>query len=225
MSTEKYHIRVLWIASVALIATATGSADDSYGGDPVLEFYCTQAASVSAESDPLGNGVSFSLLTTSHYKRVASNGRITSVDTAIVSYWFSSGSLDSQVVETATSDGIMHQRFSVPDVFNAQYRYTFYPNDIGGELLAIGFDTPTADDSLPVGLIVIDRDSYLLRRLYLYYPHREGYKRFSRCYRMSEQSGFLFPDSIWEVGAREGVFTTDDYRLETRIDAVSVERP
>lgn len=225
MSTEKYHIRVLWIAMVALIATATGFADDSYGGDPVLEFYCTQAASVSAESDALRNGVSFSLLTTSHYKRVASNGRITSVDTAIVRYWFSSGSLDSQVVETATSDGIMHQRFSVPDVFNAQYRYTFYPNDTGGELLAIGFDTPTVDDSLPAGLVVIDRDSYSLCRLYLYYPHREGYKRFSRCYRMSEHDGFLFPDSIWEVGAREGVFSTENYRLETRIDAVSVDRP
>ncbi len=225
MSTEKCHIQVLWIATVALIATATGLADDSYGGDPVLEFYCTQAASVSAESDPLENGVKFSLLTTSHYKRVASNGRITSVDTAIVRYWFSSGSLDSQMVETATSDGIMHQRFSVPDIFKAQYRYTFYPNDTGGELLAIGFDTPKADDSLPVGLVVIDRDSYLLRRLYLYYLHREGYKRFSRCYRLSEREGFLFPDSIWEVGAREGIFSNENYRLETRIDAVSVDRP
>ena len=225
MSTEKYHIRVLWIAMVALIATATGFADDSYGGDPVLEFYCTQAASVSAESDPLGNWVKFSLLTTSHYKRVASNGRITSVDTAIVRYWFSSGSLDSQMVDMATSDGMMQQQCSVPDIFNAQYRYTFYPNDTGGELLAIGFDTPKADDSLPVGLVVIDRDSYSLRRLYLYYPHREGYKRFSRCYRVSEREGFLFPDSIWEVGARKGVFSTENYRLETRIDAVSVDRP
>ncbi len=210
---------------VVLSATATGLADDSYGGDPVLEFYCKQAASVSAESDPLENGVSFSLLTTSHCKRVASNGRITSIDTAIVRYWFSSGSLDSQVVEMATSDGMVHQQFSVPDIFNAPYRYTFYPNDTGGELLAIGFDTPRADDSLPVGLVVIDRDSYLLRRVYLYYPNRKGYKRFSRCYRLSEHDGFLFPDSIWEVGAREGVFSTENYRLETRIDTVSVDRP
>ena len=210
---------------VALSATATGLADDSYGDDPVLKFYWTQAATVSAESDPLRNGVSFSLLTTSHYKRVASNGRITGVDTAIVRYWFSCGSLDSQVVEMATSDVKMQQQFSIPDLFDAQYRYTFYPNDTGGELLAIGFDTPKADDSLPVGLVMIDRDSYLLRRVYLYYPHREGYERFSRCYRVSEHDGFLFPDSIWEVGAREGVFSTENYRLETRIDAVSVDRP
>jgi len=191
----------------------------------VLEFYCEQSVSAAHQMDPFRQGLAFTMTATSHYKTVDSHGRVTGVDTAVVQYWFSSGSLDSQVVRSATSESNRLLQCTPPDIFTDRYLYAFYPNDTGGEELAIGFDTPSADDSLPVGLVVIDRDRYLPRRLYLHYPNRPGYKRFSLCYRMSEQDGYLFTDSIWEVGAKEGIFTTENYRLETRIDTVRILRP
>jgi hypothetical protein len=211
---------VTWIATIAVALSVL--AADRYGADPVLEFYCTQSAVVAGRMDSLRRGLHFTAFATTHYKRVDSEGRVTGVDTSEVQYWFRDGVVDSQVVHRSKSGRDQALPWATPDVFADGYLYSFYPNDTGGSKLAIGFDRPTAEDSLPVGLFVIDRDLYQLRRLYLYYPHRSGYKRFSLCYRMAEQEGFLFPDSIWEVAAKEAIFTTENYRRETRVDSVRV---
>jgi hypothetical protein len=220
MSIEKYLIAVTWIATIAV--TVSASAADRYGGDGVLEFYCTRSAEAANRMNPIGQRLSFTLATTSHYKRIDSHGKVSGVDTAEVQYWFREGVLDSQVVRSAPSGGSRSLSWSLPDVFAEGYLYTFYPNDAGGKELAIGFDTPKAADSLPVGLMIIDRESYLPRRFYLHYPNRPGYKRFSLGYRLSERDGFLFPDSIWEVAAKEAVFSTENYRRETRVDSVRI---
>ena len=33
---------------------------------------------------------------------------------------------------------------------------------------------------------------------------------------------YIFPDSIWEVGSREGIFSTENYRLETSISSILI---
>jgi len=222
MSTENWLITAIWIVSVVLAGASLGRADDSYGNDPVLKFYCTQSAAANERADPLQRDLSFALTATTHYKRIASDGHVIRVDTAVVQYFFSGGGLDSQTVRSQPSEKARPLPWSVPDFFSDHYLHTFYPNDTGGAELAIGFDTPTAEDTLPVGLAIIDRDNYLLRRLYLYYAHRPGYRRFSLGYRFREHDGYLFPDSVWEVGAKEGIFSTEDYRWEAKVDTVSV---
>jgi len=113
---------------------------------------------------------------------------------------------------------------TVPNVFAQASEFCFYPNDTGGVELALGFDHDVSLSQLPVGLAVIDRDRYLLRWLYLYYPEHLDYKRFSRSYRLTLQDGYVFPDSIWEVGARPGIFSPEYYRLETVITGITIYR-
>lgn len=224
MSTEKCHIWFAWTLLPVIVLTATLSATDKYGGDQVVEFYCTQATAKSQSQSAFAPGVQAAATAHTLYKRVASDGRITSVDTAIVRYWFTGGIVDSQVVVSATSDGIPQVAFDLPLVFSEDYLFAFFPNDPGGEMLSIGFDTPDDSTTLPIGLAVIDRDEYVLRRLYLYYPRIEGYEHLSRGFRLMEFEGYLFPDSIWEVGSKEGIFSTENYRLEAMIDSVSISR-
>lgn len=207
-----------------IVLAVSLSATDKYGGDLVLQFYCTQAAAKSQSTRAFATGVQAVATAHTLFKRVAHDGRITSVDTAVVRYWFTGGIIDSQVVGSATSDGLPQVTFDLPPVFSEDYLFTFFPNDPGGEMLSIGFDTPDDSTTLPVGLAVIDRDKYVLRRLYLHYPRPNGYKRLSRGFRLIEYGGYLFPDSVWEVGAKEGVLTTEHYRLESRIDSVSISR-
>lgn len=224
MSTEKCHIWCAWTLLPVIVLAMSLSATDKYGGDQVLQFYCTQAAK-SQGSSVFTTGVQAAATVHSFYKRLASDGRTTSVDTAVVRYWFTGGVIDSQVVESSSSDGMPQVSFDLPQVFSADYLFTFFPNDPGGELLSIGFDTPDDTTTLPVGLAVIDRESYGLRRVYLHYPRLKGYKRLSRGFRLVEYGGYQFPDSVWEVGAKEGVISTEHFRLESRIDSVQIVHP
>jgi hypothetical protein len=109
-------------------------------------------------------------------------------------------------------------------VFDQDYQFSFYPNDTGGKYLAIGFDTDSAGDPRPVGLAIIDRYEYSLHRLYLFYPHQAGYKRLSRTLHFVKHEGYIFPDSILELAARAGIFSTDHYRLETVISNIKINR-
>ena len=222
MSIEKYHIGFACTSVLVLILAVFLMAADKYNGDQVLKFYCTQADAESQNANAFSTDVQAVATAITLYKRVASDGHITSEDTAVIRYWFTGGKIDSQVVESSTSDGIPQVTFDMPLVFSQGYMFTFFPNDPGGEMLSIGFDTPDDTVVLPVGLAVIDRDKYILRRLYLYYPQLNGYKHLSRGFRLTEYEGYLFPDSIWEVGARAGVFSTENYRLESRIDSITI---
>lgn len=224
MSTEKYHIWIAWTVLPVIVLAVMLSAASKYDGDPVLEFYCERAAAESQNTSAYAKGVQVTAIAHTLYKRVASNGSVTSVDTAVVRYWLTSGILDSQVVASSSGDDLPLVTFELPQVFSGAYRFTFFPNDPGGEMLSIGFDTPDDSTAQPVGLAVIDRDKYIMRRLYLHYPRLDGYKRLSRGFRLAEFDGYLFPDSVWEVGSKEGVLTTEHYRLEARIDSVSISR-
>jgi len=223
MSTEKCHNWLVWTFLPVITLALSLSASDNYGGDQVLEFYCKQAAAESQKNNTFAGGLHVEVTAHSLFKRVGSDGRITSVDTAVICYWFTGGILDSQVVQRSTSDGIPPVTFVRPQVFSDDYLYTFFPNDPGGEMLSIGFDTPEDTMALPVGLAVISRDEYVLHRLYLHYPNIKGFKHLSRGFRLTDVGGYLFPDSIWEIGAKEGVFSTEQYRLETGVDSVIVD--
>ncbi len=226
MSTEKYNISVTGVCLVAaLIGVLIAAEDDlAQATDPVLQFYCERAAAVAAARDPVQHGLSYSFTAKTHYKKVGKRGQIEKTDSAVADYYFSYGNLDSQKTKVATSTKTDDVCFVVPDVFSEDYHFNFFPHDTGGSQLAIGFDSDSAADPRPVGLALIDRERYFLRLLHTSYPNTPGYKRLSRSYRFVEVEGYLFPDSIWEVGAIQGVFSTDDYRLETGIENIIIYR-
>ena len=228
MSTEKYHVSVTragvcFLAGLATVLVAVVD-DSAQAADPVLQFYCERAAAVTAARDPVERGLSYSFTARTYYKEVGKRGQIEKTDSTVADYYFSFGSLDSQRTRIAASTWTNDVCFLVPNVFREDYHFNFFPHDTGGSYLAIGFDTDSAGDPRPVGLALIDRERYSLCRLYVFYSNKPGYKRFSRSYRLVEVEGYILPDSIWEVGARQGVFSTDDYRLETGIENITIYR-
>jgi len=102
------------------------------------------------------------------------------------------------------------------------YHIHFYPNDTGGLSLAMGFRADSTMPRQPDGLVVIDRTEYYPRCLYLYYPNKPDFKRFTRTFRFALVDGFIFADSISEVAARQGIFSLENYRLETSISDLTI---
>jgi len=211
---------VIVFVSVFLLAGLPAAADDN----PVVEFYWEKAQRVGKSRDPVETGAGYSYVATSHYKKIDRKGRVENIDSVRSEYFYNWGKLDSSKTLAGDPGKFKKLDLSVPDILSSDYIRYFYPNDTGGTDLAIGFDTETARDPRPVGLFSIDRERYVLRWMYLFYPMKENYKRYSRSYRFVEVEGLIFADSIWEVGAKRGIFSSEHYRLETGISDIKIYR-
>jgi len=211
----------LAVLTVGLAAYVPGQTEET---DPILSYYCDRAAQAFSGQNPLESGVSFSFRSTSYYMNVGEHGEITRVDSGITVFYYSYGQLDSSDIILKPKHAQKPVDLSYPDVFSKDYDFYFYPNDTGGPQLAIGFDTFSSDDTLPVGVAVIDRDRFFLRWLHLHYPNRTYHKRFSRSFRFAEHEGYVFADSVWQVSAKRGVFTAEFFRVETGISDFQLYR-
>jgi len=226
-----FHMRrKLPYAAAALAAVFAGllpaslSAADQNQPDPILEFYVKKAAATFTSRDPMAAGLNFSLRATTHYKDLSRGGKITLSDSSIIDYFYSFGEIDSTVVIAAPKHDHPSLDITVPNVFEGGYVYNFFPNDTGGANLPIGFDTRDTTSPDPTGIAVIDRDRFFLKWLYLFYPNDVAYKRYSRSLRFAEFEGYVFPDSIWEVRAEAGIFSSKHYRVETGIGLLQIYR-
>ena len=211
----------LTLLGVASMATSTCAEEEA---DPILEFYCRRAAQTYESRDPLERGISFSFRATTHYMNIGEHGEVIGRDSSVTDYFYSFGQLDSSEVILSPERTQKAVDYDYANVFSGDYEFFFFPNDTGGSELAIGFDTPAPEDSLPVGLAVIDRDMFYLRWLFLHYPNKKYHKRYSRSFRFTEYDGYIFADSLWQVSARKGVFTTDFFRTETDISDITIYR-
>ncbi|MFQ5500268.1 MAG: hypothetical protein ACE5FH_11420 [Candidatus Zixiibacteriota bacterium] len=205
-----------------LVTTAGAQSDEEV--DPVLDFYCKRARAVFKSTDPVERGIAFSILAHTVHKTIGNGGRSVAVDSATTRYFFSFGEPDSLVTQGSVGGGQLKPSLWPPNVFEGDYAFNFFPNDTGGSDLSIGFDTRSYEDSLPVGIAIIDRERCFLKQLYLYYPFVSGHRRFTRSFRFVQKDGFTFPDSIWVVGSKQGVFGADHYRIETGISEIEVRR-
>lgn len=192
--------------------------------DPILSFYCQRAADTFKTRDPLQAGLTFSFRATTYYMNIGKRGEVTGLDSGITDYYYSFGELDSSKVVLKPERSQKAVDLTFNNIFASDYEFYFFPNDTGGADLAIGFDTPIEQDSLPVGLAIIDRDRYFFKQLHLHYPNRKHYKRYSRSFRLLEYQGYIFADSVWQVSAKRGVFTTEFFRTETRISDIEIFR-
>lgn len=220
MSKRFFQITDVLILAAILFISALAQEPT----DPVLSFYVTQAKKAFETSQLHSEKMHYTFLVTSHYQKIGRGGVVERLDTAITRYFMSGSQIDStQVVAEPTSE-MPVPTIAFPNIFAESYIYNFFPNDIGEEDIAIGFDTPGSEDSLPAGLAVIDRAEYKLKRLHLYYQNPDGFKRLTRSYLLKEQNGFIFADSIWELNAKHGVFSTEYYRLKTDIGQLELIR-
>lgn len=210
---------VLFVPVLAVLA-----AVEEEPADPVLDFYCSRAGSVCRSRSPFENGTSFSLATRTYLTKLKRGGKTELLDSAFVTYFISFDAVDSQHVVVSTSKKLTDIDFSYPDIFLSDYDFYFYPNDTGGALIAIGFDCDTTSQLNPVGLAVINRNEYFLKRLYLYYPNVKRLKQYSRYLSFTEYEGLIVPDTIRDTYTKAGIISVDHYRRETFIDSIHVYR-
>ncbi|MBI5267146.1 MAG: hypothetical protein HY851_07940, partial [candidate division Zixibacteria bacterium] len=111
---------------------------------------------------------------------------------------------------------------TVPNIFDSTYIRTLFPNDRGEGELAIGFDTDSVSDPRPVGIVMIDRNEYTMRRLHLAYHGKPGFLRFSRSFHFVDVGGWVVPDSIIETGALRGFLVNEDYQIVISISGVAI---
>ncbi len=165
----------------------------------------------------------FSCKAVSRYYRYEDK-KMSFVDSTIAHYFFTGSKLDS--VRTVVSSGNKSLRFSFdcPNLFSERYLFNFYPNDTGGSQISIGVDSPTADDSLPVGVAIINRTTMRPIDLFLYYPIKEDYRRYSRTLHFTDAEGPIFPNRIVEIGVRDGLLSTETYRIEVERLELSVSQ-
>jgi hypothetical protein len=210
-------ILTLFIVALAVVA---GEGES----DPVLEFYCDRARHAFDSRNPFAAGTAFSFRATSYLKQTGSGGEVGHIDTVTIDYYYSWGELDSSVNIAGDPDPLDELDFAWPNVFAEAYRFSLYPNDTGGGCLAIGFETDSIDDRRPTGLALINRELYYPCWLFLRYPYRESHSRYSRSMRFIEMDGLVFPDSVWVIGAKPGIFFEEHYRLETGITRIKIIR-
>jgi hypothetical protein len=171
-STEKYVVFFAVLAGVVVVSLSLTSAEEDE--NPVVGFYVERGQHAFETRSPIVTGTTFSLKTRSYYKRIGEHGAVQSVDSAVITYYYSWGKLDSSRVISGDASRFKSVDLSYPDVFARDYRFYLFPNDVGGPELAIGFDTRTEQETLPEGLILIDREQYYPLWLYLYYPVKSG---------------------------------------------------
>jgi hypothetical protein len=217
MSSQK------WVVGLFVVVfTAVGVAQT--GTEKVLKFYWERAQALVRTGNPNLAGLSYSYVATTYYKKYGDKGAIASKDSTRVAYYYSFGNLDSSKVVLAPKGSIPAVDLSYPTLFDSAYQLNFYPNDTGGPNIAIGFDSDSLHADWPVGLVLLDRQLYFPAWLYLSYPEKKGFRRFSRSFRFTSRDGFIFPDSVWEVAAVDGLLFSTSYRLETGLKEIKIYR-
>ena len=190
--------------------------------DPVLEYYWSKAGETAIRTDPNQPGVAYRLTAKSYRLSVGEAGQITRTDSVLQDFYYRDGRLDSVTTLRGKAGRFGDLDFFWPSVFEMDYSLSLFPNDTGGPSLPIELMADSAALDEPDGLVLIDRYQYYLKSLYLYYPAKEGYRRYTRAYRFRETDGYVFPDSVWVVATKLGVFFTESFRLESGITDVEI---
>jgi hypothetical protein len=212
-------VPIIGLSCLASVVAAQGGETD-----PIMTYYWDHARSAEAQFDPNVPGVSYSYRAKTYRRGVASDGVIRKTDSLDQVYFYRDGELDSVHHVRGKVGRFKHLDLTFPNVFENRYLLNFYPNDEGGRKLAIGMISDSTLAKQPDGLVLIDRNRYFLWSLYLYYPEKSGYQRYSRSFRFTLVDELVFPDSVWEVATRLGIFYTDNYRYETGISDIRVVR-
>jgi len=219
-SIKKIHVFPV-VLSVALILGLAGHSRTEEP-DPVLKYYWDNAAETARATNPSNTDVSYKITARTFCHRIGSGGSIASTDTVNCEYFYTGNRLDSLRAGEGKEACARKADLTIPHIFDNSYELSLFPNDTGGAGLAIGLTSDSTATGQPDGLLVIDRKSYVMKNLYLYYPDKEGYRRFTRSFRLIESQGFVFPDSVWEVGTKLGIFSSENYRTETGVTDIII---
>jgi len=215
----KWTVMVLFF--VILVTSMLFAQDEP---DEILTYYTNRANEVFDGRNPIVSGVVFSFTVKQYYKIFNDNGSTKIIDSVESQCYYSFGRIDSVLTLTEPKNEFDTLYLDYPNVFSEEYQFNFFPNDTGGQELAIGYDSYEYSPEIPVGLATIDREYYFLKRLYQHYKANIKIERWSKAFRFLEIDGFIFPDSIWEMKSKSGIFSTEYYRVESGITNIKIQR-
>ncbi len=205
------------------VLSGFGAITVAQDADPVLDYYWQKAGQTALRTNPNIAGVSYRMTARTFKHSIERDGSISATDTVVQTLYFTGGELDSAIVTGDEESDQLIPSLTFPSIFDMDYDPHLFPNDTGGIDFPIGFLTDSTRPEYPDGLAVIDRYQYHLRSLYLSYNHQDDFRRFSRSYRFVVVDDYLFPDSVWEIATRLGVFFSESYRMETGISDIRVQ--
>ncbi len=212
---------IIVFVSVCVLALSLVAQEET---DEILVHYKSRASEVFNGRNPLLSGLKFSFEATTYYKLFDEEKNTFIIDSIIADYYYSFEKIDSINVIASSKDDPDTLDLKYPNIFIGDYLYNFYPNDTGGKDLSIGFDSKDVNPNIPIGLAIVDRDYYFLKRLYMYYMNEQKVERASKSFRFVEIDGFIFSDSVWELKSKSGIFTTEYFRVETGIRNIKIQR-
>jgi hypothetical protein len=194
----------------------SGNPADAIDQNEYLAFVTSQAAKEFARQSPSATSDNWSCQALSIRTTLGYKGKIEQLDTSITTYYYHGVNHDSTFVRAGEENYAADLDFFCPNVFADTYHFSLFPNDTGGSL-AVGFETDTSISDLPCGLAILDRYDYTVQTLYLFYPRKEGFKRYSITFFLSSHHGRQLPDSIIEQVSKPGLFADDHFRTKTVI--------
>ncbi len=217
---RKTIILVLCSLALSLFCTDYSSAQDN---NSVMQYYWEMAKDNFKQKDIIGSGIKFSVLVESRRYDLGPRGKVTKRDSAEIRYFFHAGKVDSIQAVTGDLSRFDKLDISLNDIFDNERQIYEFPNDTGGVLLNIGIGVDSAA-LLPDGFITIDRRTFQLSDVCLYYPNVEGMRHLTRDVSFVEYEGYIFPDYFLDIVSLLGLFYTRDYRLETKVMEVIIDK-
>ncbi len=205
------------IIVVAIIIICHGFIFGAEIDDPAMKFYLNKTDSVLNNSTLFYNNLQYSVSATSIYDKINYRGITDESDTAGFLIDFDNLQfVISQIIDTAgMEENIFPSDFQFEKPWELNCRFYFFPRDTGAGDLAIGF-APV--DSLwgknPEGLIIINRDSYHVKSMYLHYLALDDYEWLSREYQFSYENKIALLKSLTIQGCYYGFFQRRYFRQD-----------
>ncbi len=185
--------------------------------DPVLRFYIDSVASRLDQNILFVDYVDVKVDIDSYYQKLDYRGEVDKADTAEYTVDLRNGKVDSTViVDTASIDEnvVPHDlRFIEP--WKKDCYFYFFPNDTGLGDLVIGFEPNRPDTNLtPSGIMIFDRKSFVLKKLFLHFRNYGEYQRYSVVYEFREKDFGTAPVHINYQGSKTGTLQNQYFRQD-----------
>ncbi|MCP4706544.1 MAG: hypothetical protein GY865_18250 [candidate division Zixibacteria bacterium] len=189
--------------------------------DPAMEFYLGKIDSVLNSSTLFDNNLKSSVSLKSIYVKLNYRGIVSESDTAnFLGSLLNGEFIKSQIIDTSYLDENIvpaKLQFEKPWIFNC--RFYFFPRDTGAGDLAIGFvPADTLDKKAPEGIIIINRDTYRVKNIYLHYLNIEDYEWLSKSYQFVYENDISLLKSLTIQGCYYGFFQRRFFRQDLIFD-------
>ena len=203
------------IAASSLILLASLKCPAAEIKDSAVRYYIDKIDSLLNSSQIFDSNLKYTCEVKSLYHKINQRGEIDKSDTAVYLIMISHGidSVVNIIDSSAFDENRVPKRLSFARPWNLDCRLYFFPNDTGVGDLAIGFEPVNADSvMLPTGMILLDRISFKIRRIYLYYPRFEDFERLSMVYQFTPGDDNLLLKSLTLQGSFYGFFQRRYFR-------------